>query len=137
MILDVLRSANAFYRKCLTGDAAAVSYLKKRGVSGEVAARYELGFAPGAFQGLAAVFDDYSASLLAQAGLVATNGAGRRYDRFRERIMFPIRDLCGDVVAFGGRVIQDREALVPALVELRNPREVDRSGVRLLFGHPG
>lgn len=84
----------------------AVDYLQQRGVSGEVAARYGLGYAPPGWDNLAVRF---SASALLDAGLLVEKEQGRRYDRFRDRIMFPIRDRRGRVVGFGGRVLDGSE----------------------------
>ncbi len=84
----------------------AVDYLKQRGVSGDVAARYGLGYAPPGWDNLMARFDE---SGLLEAGLLVNRDDGRRYDRFRDRIMFPIRDRRGRVVGFGGRVLDGGE----------------------------
>jgi len=94
-----------------------VTYLKGRGVSGEVAAKFGLGYAPDGWDSLRAVFDDYEISALVEAGLVIDksdeDGAQRmgrkRYDRFRDRVMFPIRNIKGQVIGFGGRVMDDGE----------------------------
>ena len=80
----------------------AVAYLKQRGVSGEIAARYRLGYAPSGWHNLPKSF---APELLQAAGLSVNNEQGHSYDRFRNRIMFPIRDRRGRVVGFGGRVI--------------------------------
>jgi DNA primase len=80
----------------------AVDYLKQRGVSGEIAARFRLGYAPSGWQNLPKSF---SPELLLAAGLSVSNEQGHSYDRFRNRVMFPIRDRRGRVVGFGGRVI--------------------------------
>jgi DNA primase len=86
----------------------AVDYLKGRGLSGVIAARYGLGYAPPGwdFLGSRLGHDRAAQDLLAQAGLV-TDQDGKRYDRFRDRIMFPIRDRRGRVIGFGGRVLGD------------------------------
>lgn len=82
----------------------AVAYLKKRGVSGEVAKQYGLGYAPPGWRSLPASF---SQEELHRAGLVIVREQGGYYDRFRDRVMFPIRDRRGRVVGFGGRVLGD------------------------------
>jgi len=105
----VLLSAARFYRTSLKNAPRAIEYLKRRGVSGEVAKRFGVGYAPDAWQNLQAVFPDYNASkALPAAGLVKQN-EGRRYDLFRDRIMFPIVDVRGNVIGFGGRVIDSGE----------------------------
>jgi hypothetical protein len=91
----------------------AIAYLKKRGVTGETAARFALGYAADDWQPLAAAFADYQDPLLVEAGLVISN-EGKRYDRFRDRVMFPIRNERGQVIAFGGRVMAGR-AEIPQL----------------------
>ena len=91
------------------GQPKAIDYLKGRGLTGEIAARYGLGYAPDDWQGLQRVFDDYSSPALVECGLVIDNEQGRRYDRFRDRIMFPILDQRGNVIGFGGRVLGQGE----------------------------
>lgn len=102
---DVLNRALQFYRRELKRSQPAIDYLKGRGVSGEIAARFGLGYAPDDWQGLKAAVDDYSAGALKDAGLVIDSDEGRRYDRFRGRVMFPILDARGNVIGFGGRVL--------------------------------
>lgn len=106
----VLTQALHYYRQQLKASPRAIDYLKGRGLSGEIAARFGIGYAPEGWQNLAAVFPDYAASsVLAEAGLVIDSEAGRRYDRFRDRIMFPILDQRGHVIGFGGRVLGQGE----------------------------
>ncbi|OVZ60188.1 DNA primase [Pigmentiphaga sp. NML030171] len=102
---QVLETANTWYRQQLRGASAAVAYLKGRGVSGEIAARFGLGWAGGERQGLSAVLPNYDDPLLVEAGLVILSEDGRRYDRFRERVTFPIRNARGHLIGFGGRII--------------------------------
>lgn len=97
--------AARFYKNQLKTSPQAIDYLKGRGLTGEIAARYGLGYAPDEWQGLQRVFDDYAAPALAECGLVIDSEQGRRYDRFRDRIMFPILDQRGNVIGFGGRVL--------------------------------
>ena len=104
----VLLTAARYYRSCLKEAPRAVAYLKQRGLSGEIARRFGIGYAPEAWQALSASFADYGAKALITAGLVKEN-AGKRYDLFRDRIMFPIVDIRGNVVAFGGRVLDTGE----------------------------
>jgi DNA primase len=107
-LLDIMAKAAEFYRKQLKQSQAAISYLKSRGVTGETAAHFGLGFAPAGWQNLTAIFADYQQPALLQSGLVIES-EGRRYDRFRNRIMFPILNHRGGVIAFGGRVLGDEE----------------------------
>ncbi|CAG4886513.1 DNA primase [Paraburkholderia saeva] len=112
---DVMQVACDFYRKQLRGAPNAIQYLKKRGLTGEVAARFGLGYAPDGWQNLETAFPDYRDDSLVEAGLVIVSeksdaqGQNRRYDRFRERIMFPIRNVKGQVIGFGGRVLDSGE----------------------------
>jgi DNA primase len=112
---DLMQTACDYYRKALRGAPQAIQYLKKRGLTGEIAARFGLGYAPDGWQNLEAVFDDYRSDGLVEAGLVIVSekldaqGQPRRYDRFRERIMFPIRNVKGQVIGFGGRVLDGGE----------------------------
>ena len=114
---EVMAVASRYYRQQLRQSQNAIAYLKKRGVSGEIALRFGLGYAPSSRDGLKDGFDNYQAEELVEAGLVivrddARDGAGtdvRRYDRFRDRIMFPIRNTRGQVIAFGGRILERGE----------------------------
>ena len=108
-LTEWLARAARFYREQLKVSPHAIDYLKRRGLTGEIAARYGIGYAPDAWQGLAAVFADYGDPALIESGLVIENDQGRRYDRFRDRIMFPIFDGRGNVIGFGGRVIDQGE----------------------------
>jgi DNA primase len=102
---EALQLALGFYKAELRKSEKAIAYLKGRGLSGEVAAKFQIGYAPSGWQNLAAVMPDYQSEVLVQAGLVITNDQGKRYDRFRDRIMFPIHDQKGQVIGFGGRVL--------------------------------
>lgn len=102
---QVLETANTFYRQRLRTAGAAIDYLKGRGVSGQVAARYGLGWSGTRNEGLEQVFTPYDDPLLVEAGLVVEGDDGRRYDRFRDRITFPIRNARGHLIGFGGRVL--------------------------------
>lgn len=108
-LLEAMGAATRFYREQLKHAPSAIDYLKRRGLSGEVAARFGIGYAPEEWQALQRVFSDYQAKHLAEAGLVIDNDQGRRYDRFRNRIIFPIHDRRGRVIAFGGRVLDGGE----------------------------
>ncbi|MCD8565059.1 MAG: DNA primase [Burkholderiaceae bacterium] len=105
----VLEKAQTFYKAQLKDHPPAVQYLKARGLTGQIAARYGLGWAPDGRQGLAKVFPRYEDPLLVEAGLVIESDDGRRYDRFRGRVMFPIRNMKGELIGFGGRIIDKGE----------------------------
>ncbi|MDO8177788.1 MAG: DNA primase [Undibacterium sp.] len=111
---DVMTRACDYYRQQLRGAESAVAYLKKRGLTGEIAARFGLGYAPEGWDGLRSVFSDYASPALVEAGLVIDKSdedasSRKRYDRFRERIMFPIRNTKGQVIGFGGRILDQGE----------------------------
>jgi DNA primase len=149
-LLSVLEAAARHYRQRLKQADRAIAYLKGRGLAGETAARFGIGYAPAQWRGLEAAVPDYSAPVLATAGLVIDAAApepeagspasssasegdppvagedaashadrappsgdeprrSRRYDRFRDRIMFPIRNARGQVIGFGGRVLDSGE----------------------------
>jgi len=105
----VLLAAAEFYRSALKETPRAIDYLKGRGLTGPIAARFGLGYAPDDWQPLAKAFEDYQSKALETAGLVITGEGGKRYDRFRGRIMFPIHDGRGQVIGFGGRVLDEGE----------------------------
>ncbi|MCL4699780.1 MAG: toprim domain-containing protein, partial [Burkholderiaceae bacterium] len=126
---ELLAKAAAFYKAQLKASPRAIEYLKGRGLSGAIAARFGLGFAPPGSRTLAGVFGQYDDPRLEEAGLVrvreadeaghgetpggdAGGGGGgggerSRYDWFRNRIMFPIRGVGGEVIGFGGRVLDE------------------------------
>ena len=106
-LTELMARAMHFYREQLKTSPKAVDYLKKRGLTGEIAAKFALGYAPDGWQNLQQVFPDYNDSALVECGLVIVNDQGRRYDRFRDRVMFPILDQRGNVIGFGGRMIGD------------------------------
>jgi DNA primase len=107
---DVLEKAGQAFRKHLKGSPRAIGYLKGRGVSGEIAKAFGLGYAPEGWRTLAGVFPNYEDPLLAESGLVIVNeDDDKRYDRFRDRVMFPIRNVKGECIGFGGRVLGDEK----------------------------
>ncbi|MCB1950216.1 DNA primase [Nitrosomonas sp.] len=112
-LLEIMRAATQFYREQLKQSDKAVDYLKKRGLSGKTAARFALGYAPDDWHSLYALFPDYNTEKtgkkLVHAGLVVSGESGKRYDRFRDRIMFPILNQKGQIIAFGGRIIEEGE----------------------------
>ncbi len=115
---EVMSSAADWYRQQLKGNTRAVEYLKGRGLTGEIAKRYALGYAPDGWQGLEAVFGAYAndevAKTLVEGGLLvqgeqAEGTPAKRYDRFRDRVMFPIRNPKGQTIGFGGRILDQGE----------------------------
>ncbi len=100
-----LHQAQQFYQSQLRHAAAALDYLRQRGIRTETIQKFSLGWAPDEWQALARVFDNYQRPELLETGLVAQGKEGRRYDRFRGRIIFPIRNHRGVTVGFGGRLI--------------------------------
>ncbi len=117
-LTSVLEKAALAYIKQLRGSEKAIAYFKGRGLSGEIAKTFGLGYAPEGWRSLASVFADYNDPLLVESGLVITGepgednaqgktGEAKRYDRFRDRVMFPIRNVKGECIGFGGRVLGD------------------------------
>lgn len=108
-LTEALEQAFKFYKAELRKSELAIDYLKRRGLTGAVAARFGLGYAPPGWQSLAAVLPDYSSRPPVDAGLVIQGEDGKRYDRFRSRIMFPIVSQRGQIIGFGGRVLDQSE----------------------------
>lgn len=110
-LYEVLHHAQRFFHTQLKQASAAVDYLKRRGVSGEIAAEFGIGFAPSGWDQLLKALGKNAAMQqnLLDAGLVIRAEDGRMRDRFRERVMFPIRDARGRDIGFGGRVIGNDE----------------------------
>jgi DNA primase len=108
-LFEVMSTVTRFYREQLKCSERGINYLKKRGLTGETAARFGIGYSPAGWQNLAEIFPDYESPLLVKTGMVNENEEKKRYDRFRDRIMFPILNLKGKVVGFGGRVIEKNE----------------------------
>ncbi|MBB5390510.1 DNA primase [Herbaspirillum sp. SJZ102] len=111
---DVMARANDFYRQQLRTAQPAIDYLKRRGLTGEIAARFGLGYSPDEWDSLRQIFPEYENEALVESGLVidkSEEGGGhrKRYDRFRGRVMFPIRNTKGQVIGFGGRVMDGGE----------------------------
>jgi DNA primase len=105
----VMERAMNFYRGELKKSPRAIEYLKARGLTGEIAAHYRIGYAPDDWQALTALFPHYEDKPLAELGLVVQSDEGKRYDRFRDRIMFPIQNARGAVIGFGGRILDKGE----------------------------
>ena len=103
----LLAEADRIYRAALKGNRRAINYLKDRGLVGQTAKRFAIGYAPDSWDTLLRALgtDETRTRQLVEAGLVIRKEDGREYDRFRDRIMFPIRDPRGRVIGFGGRLL--------------------------------
>ena len=112
-LTDRMQQATSFYCDSLRHNQHIIDYLKSRGITGETAARFALGYSPDAWQALKDVFaehyDDPEMEEQNGCGLVIVNDNGRRYDRFRGRLMFPIRNPRGQVIGFGARTMNGDE----------------------------
>jgi DNA primase len=122
---EVLEAAMLYYRRRLKESERAIAYLKGRGVEGRTASLFALGYAPRGWNALQAAIADYAGSLVVEAGLVVESPpeasaqstadgdppgqAARRWDRFRDRVIFPIRNPSGQVLGFGGRTLDQGE----------------------------
>jgi len=106
---DIMLTAAQFFRGALKDAPHAIEYLKNRGLSGDIAKKFGVGYAPDGWQNLERAYPNYQSSALTTVGLVKQNDEGRRYDIFRDRIMFPIVDVRGNVIGFGGRVLGEGE----------------------------
>ena len=112
-LYEVMKLATRYYQGQLKNSEEAVAYLKKRGLTGETAAHFAIGYAPNGWQSLKSVFSNYQsetgADVLVKAGLVIESSDHNIYDRFRDRIIFPILSLKGMIVGFGGRILGSGE----------------------------
>ena len=106
-LYELMAAVAKFYQQNLVHQIPAQSYLQERGLSAEIISRFEIGFAPNAFDSTLRTFGQSQEDIqkLLDAGVLTKNDSGRIYDKFRNRIMFPIRDKRGRVIAFGGRVL--------------------------------
>src|SRR3954454_7782444 len=107
----LLREADQIYRAALRDSPQAIAYLKKRGIDGPTAGRFSMGYAPSGWDTILKTLGTSDARLaqLRGAGLLSENARGRRDDKFRDRIMFPIRNARGQIIGFGGRVLDSGE----------------------------
>lgn len=116
-LLKMMTHVCNFYRQQLRNTPNAIIYLKNRGLTGEIAAKFSLGFAPNKWRNLYKLSTDFDISMLVEAGLIINKSDKNNdqfhhhqyYDRFRSRIMFPIRNVTGHIIGFGGRIICDGE----------------------------
>ncbi|MEM1264139.1 MAG: DNA primase [Pseudomonadota bacterium] len=130
-VIELLRRVAEFYQRCLRDNTTAADYLKSRGIDGATARDYGIGYAPDGWDTLAGEFgsDPDTETLLQAGGLVIRRDDGGYYDRFRDRVIFPIRDGRGRVVGFGGRVLGKGEPKY-----LNSPETVVFSKRRELYG---
>lgn len=110
-LLKLLDAADQLFRASLRGNQRAIEYLRGRGIDGSTAARFGIGYAPDSWSTVLDTLgvDERAIARLLQAGLIRRNETGRRYDYFRDRIMFPIRDPRGRTIGFGARALGDAE----------------------------
>jgi DNA primase len=116
-LTEVLEKASDAYRAHLKESERGKAYFRQRGLTGEIAKQYGLGYSPEGWRSLASVFPDYDDPLLVESGLVIEkpedennpDGEKKKYDRFRDRVMFPIRNVKGETIGFGGRVLDKGE----------------------------
>ncbi|MEM8843683.1 MAG: DNA primase [Pseudomonadota bacterium] len=107
-LFNTLSDANKFYQQQLRNNQIAIDYLKSRGISGEICADFNIGFAPQGFDNIKKALEtNYTNDSLIKSGLLSEKSPSKVYDRFRNRIIFPIKDTRGRVIAFGGRAIDD------------------------------
>ena len=107
---STLEAATDYYQKSLTDDSAGFKYLQTRGIQPEVIKKFALGYAPNAFDSIKLALTRVDEQVLLDGGLITKSDKGRSYDKFRDRVMFPIRDMRGRVIAFGGRVVSTDQA---------------------------
>ena len=106
---EIIKIASIYYQKQLRVSPKAINYLKARGLTGEVAKEFSIGYAPEGWQNLKIAFKKYEDESLVKAGLVVRNEKGKHYDRFRNRIIFPIYNDKGKIIGFGGRIIDPED----------------------------
>ena len=120
----LLDAAASFYQKELSNSQPARAYCEQRGLDAETCQRFRIGWAPGGWDGVKRALgsNEHRLQLLDQAGMLSSGDRGNKYDRFRERLMFPILDRRGRVIAFGGRVLESKPSAHPA-------REDQKTGI--------
>lgn len=109
-LYSTLEAANEYYQKALTDSSAGLKYLQTRGIKPEIIEKFALGYAPNAFDSIQLALARVDEQILLDCGLITQSDKGKPYDKFRDRIMFPIRDMRGRVIAFGGRVVSTDQA---------------------------
>ena len=112
-LLEILGEASRYYKDQLRSHSDAsttIAYLKQRGLTGEIAAQFDLGYAPTGWDNLSSTAgNEEKLDLMVKAGLISKRESGGHYDRFRARVIFPIHDNKGRVIAFGGRLLGEGE----------------------------
>jgi len=112
-LLEILGEASRYYKDQLRSHSDAsttIAYLKQRGLTGEIAAQFDLGYAPTGWDNLSSTAgNEEKLDLMVKAGLISKRESGGHYDRFRARVIFPIHDNKGRVIAFGGRLLDEGE----------------------------
>ena len=110
-LYDILKQASELYQKQLKTSERAVDYLKQRGLSGEIAKQFKIGYAPAGWDFLISHLGKSTDSLssLSKTGLIVNKENNKTYDRFRDRIIFPITDQRGRIIGFGGRILDKGE----------------------------
>ncbi len=108
---DILKKASELFQAQLKSSERAVDYLKQRGLTGEVAKKFKIGYAPDSWGFLTDTLGTTTENLqaLTKTGLIVTNDNNKTYDRFRDRIIFPITDQRGRIIGFGGRILDQGE----------------------------
>lgn len=108
---NILKEASELFQTQLKNSERAVNYLKKRGLTGEVAKKFKIGYAPDGWGFLTDTLGTSNENLnaLTKTGLIVTNDNNKTYDRFRDRIIFPITDQRGRIIGFGGRILDQGE----------------------------
>ncbi|MEM7207966.1 MAG: DNA primase [Pseudomonadota bacterium] len=108
-LYDVVTQCAAFFQRALREHPPAIEYLKQRGLSGETAKTFGIGYAPNAWDSMSQHVSGCSETHLLASGMLIKNENGKIYDRFRDRVMFPIRDRRGRIIGFGGRLMDGGE----------------------------
>ena len=108
-LYEVMQAATQYYREQLKLSGRAKDYLNGRELSAAIVAKFNIGYAPDGWQNLSTSFPDYRSAALSETGLVISGDGDKRYDRFRDRVMFPIINVRGQVIGFGGRVLDKGE----------------------------
>ncbi len=132
-----LKMVSRFYRQQLKNSPEAIAYLKSREMTGQTAYFFEIGYVPNGWQNLTAVLSppqEYvqHEKILLQTGLIIKNDTGKLYDRFRDRIMFPIHNMRGEIIAFGGRIFQTSQKNEPKY--LNSPETALFVKSKILYG---
>ena len=113
LIMAMYALAARFYQSCLAKDEAKLcrEYIKKRGLSDEIQKFFQLGYAPASWHALTGILQKggFDSNIAQEAGLIGQAANGNKFDKFRDRLIFPIKNLSGQVIAFGGRIIRDCE----------------------------